>query len=161
MNRRCRGFSLIEFLVAISILAVVMSIFGRVMINSVTVQGDVHDAAWSNDRLSEVLSQVRADVWSARSLSIDGTGALIVAGADDVRFRWTVDSVDVGDDDGETEWLFKRITPDGEHRAFQLPELRVAPSWTTRGNGRVTIRLDEAEWGFASEFLRLSSKERP
>ncbi|MEM7576285.1 MAG: prepilin-type N-terminal cleavage/methylation domain-containing protein [Planctomycetota bacterium] len=154
MKRPTNGYSILEMLVAVSLMAVVMTLFGRVMVTSVVIQGDVHDAAWSQDRVSEVLRAIREDVWSAEKLTVASEDAVTIALGDRQAVRWSVESAE-GSGDETPRWQLRRVA-DGEARVFALPPLTARPQWQSRGRDALGLALEDACWWFASERIRLN-----
>ncbi|MEM1445517.1 MAG: type II secretion system protein [Planctomycetota bacterium] len=153
MTRCNSGYSLMELLVVISLMGVVMTLFGRVVVTSVTIQGEVHDAAWSQDRVSQTLRAIRADVWSAESVEIEDGDVLALRSNHETTVRWSaVPDASFGDD--PIRWSLRREVADGV-RVFILPELQSAPMFRLRGTNAVGIEIGGASWWLSSEHMRL------
>ncbi|MEM8783537.1 MAG: prepilin-type N-terminal cleavage/methylation domain-containing protein [Planctomycetota bacterium] len=164
MKRRQHGFSILEMIVAVSLMAVVMAIFGRLVVASVTVQGRVHDAAWSQDRMGQALDAIRADVWTADAWALDANGVLAIEAGDQRRVSWSAVKLERSVDDGRSFWALRREALDEQGlpsgtREFALPPLAEPPAWRTGDTpGVVAVDIGGVVWRFTSESRRLRAK---
>jgi prepilin-type N-terminal cleavage/methylation domain-containing protein len=85
------GFSLVELLMALSILAIFFTVSEKIFNSAILLGAAGENLSNTSSRIDSALFQLRADVWNSKSISVTGPQSVDLTLADGTQITWKID----------------------------------------------------------------------
>ncbi len=87
---RNRGFTLLEIIMALSLLLIFFGVAGELFKSTLMLSYDSRELSNQNSRIDSAIFQLRRDVWNASRMTVSGNKSVDLSSSDGIKITWNV-----------------------------------------------------------------------